>query len=204
MKYLVFVIVWLAYVMPLKAQGKYAPNGWYITKAGDTIHGSLRIKDSMYLIARNAKGKKKSLTPSRVKEVRIGSSTYVPMYLKEFDKLRFVSLRIKGKCSLYVFEDALKTSYPPGIGVIPAMVIAGTEASFRVNNSGAYLKFENDEKYYSVPLYRKQFNKFIIYYFSDNQEILSRLDEEWDEMIPFLAGLILDFNKQIENQEMQF
>ena len=199
MKYLAFVIVWLAYVMPLKAQEKYAPNGWYITKAGDTIHGSLRIKDSMYLIARNAKGKKKSITPSRVKEVRIGSSTYVPMYLKEFDKLRFVSLRIKGKCSLYVFEDALKTPYTPVMGVIPAMM----EWNFHAHNSGAYIKFENDEKYYSVPSYRKQFNKFIIYYFSDNQEILSRLNEEWDEMIPFLAGLILDFNKQIENQEMQ-
>lgn len=201
MKHLNLMLIGLLMTISVAAQDKYPYNGWYITKAGDTIHGNLKVKESMYLIVRNSKGKKKSLTPSKVKEVRIGKSTYVPMFLKEFDKKRFVTLRIKGKCSLYVYEDALNASYAPGMGVIPTMIAAGTDASFYAHNSGAYLKFENDENYYSVPLYRKPFNKFINYHFSDNHEIISRLDEEWKEMIPFLAELILYYNKPKKETE---
>lgn len=201
MKHLGLFVIGLILSISVAAQNKYTANGWYITKNGDTIYGYLKIKESMYLIAQNAEGKRKSLTPSKVKQVRIGHSTYVPMYLKEFDKKRFVTLRIKGKCSLYVYEDATRALYAPAMGVGPALIAAGTDASFYAHNSGAYLKFENDENYYSVPLNRKPFNKFICHHFSKNQEIISRLDEEWKEMIPFLAELIMEYNK-IERGEV--
>lgn len=165
------------------------PNGYYISRSGDTIYGHLRIKESMYLIVRTIDGKRKKFTPSKIKGFKLAWREYIPLHLEEFNTKRFMAVKVNGYCSLYSYEDVAKYSLNGMAGIAGAAV----EGSFKAHNSGFYIKKDDDENYYSVPSADKLLKKFLIKHFGDNTEFISNLENK--DLIDNIESMVVNYNK---------
>ena len=196
MKIQSFVFLMLIILLSDQAFAKkpIKPNGYYITKSGDTIHGYLKNKESMYLIVKTVDGKRKKFTPSKINGFNLAGREYVPMYLKEFKTKRFMAVKVKGYCTLYAYEHIDKYSIYPMGGVVGAMV----EGGFKADNSGLYIKKADDENYYSVPHAYKPLRKFLIRHFEDNTELISNLEKV--VKVENVESLVIAYNKWYKYQ----
>ncbi len=156
------------------AQKKFVPNGYYISKAGDTVYGYLRNKESMYLVVKMENGKRKQFTPSKIQGFNIAGKEYIPLFLREFDTKRFMVVRVKGYCSLYAYEDVDKYSTYGMMGLVGGAI----EGSFKAHNSGLYIKKDKDENYYSVPSTNRLIRKFLNEHFGENTSLIESLGED--------------------------
>jgi len=197
MKILSVIILMLMFFLSdlVSAKKPFIVNGYYISKSGDTIHGFLRNKDSMYLLVRTENGKKKKFTPSKIKGFYLAGQAYIPLHLKEFNTNRFMAVRVKGYCSLYAYVHVDKYSMN-GMG---GMVGAAVEGSFKAHNSGLYIKKEDDENYYSVPASKKLLEKFLFTHFGDYPDLFSNLDSK--ERLDHLEKMIVDYNIRVRYQQ---
>jgi hypothetical protein len=159
---------------PVFSQKSYQENGYFITLQGDTVHGYLYNKESMYLIYKNEKGKRKQFTPSKIKGFRINDKDYIPLYLKEFNTKRYMVVMERGYYTLVYFEDIDKYGNGSmGMGGIAGAGLAGASmGALKAHNSGYYLKKSNDDNYYSIPYKQKLLIRFLQTHFADDSSII--------------------------------
>ncbi len=137
---------------------KYPVNGYLITLLGDTIYGNLKDKDQMYLHYRDASGKKKVYTPSKIRSYSLNNQEYTPQYLENLDKKRFVAVVVKGNHNLYLYNDGSNpgmffgsTYMSPFAGLAVGVAGGLAEGVFDVYNSGFYITKPGNDKLYSIP-----------------------------------------------------
>lgn len=137
---------------------KYPVNGYYITLSGDTIYGNLKNKEQMYLHYRDASGKKKVYTPSKIRSYNLDNQEYRPMYLENIDKKRFVAVVVTGEHTLYLYNDGsipgmvLGSAYMSPVTFAATAVAGGiAEGIFDAHNSGYYITKPGIDKLYSIP-----------------------------------------------------
>lgn len=134
---------------------KYPVNGYLITLSGDTLFGNLKDKEQMYLHYRDSSGKKKVYTPSKIRSYSLNNQEYIPLYLENIDKKRFVAVIITGEHNLYLYNDGsipgmvVETAFIAGIAT--AVVGGLAESSFNIHNSGFYITKPGSDKLYSIP-----------------------------------------------------
>jgi hypothetical protein len=187
----------LFFSLPAFCQKSYEENGYFITLKGDTIHGYLYNKESMYLIYKNEKGKRKQFTPSKIKGFRINDKDYIPLYLKEFDSKRFMAIKEKGYYTLLQYEDVAKYGPQPFMG---GAAFGAVQGSFQARNSGYYLKKADDENYYSVPSKKKLLISFLNIYFADDPPILEPVPED-KSPIDSIELIVRSYNERHKRNE---
>jgi len=185
----IFLLLVILVSNPASAEKPIRPNGYYISRSGDTIHGYLRNKDSMYLIVTSENGKRKKFTPSKIRGFNLAGREYIPLHLKEFNTNRFMAVKVKGYCTLYAYEHVDKFSLNGMAGVAGAAV----EGGFKANNSGLYLKKEGDDNYYSIPAAIKPLTKFLINHFGGHTKLISTFEKK--DLFENVENLVIAYNK---------
>lgn len=155
-------------------QEKLPENGYYVTLENDTISGNLTNQNGMYLVFRNAKGKKHKFTPSQIRCFNLNHQEYIPLFINEMNSIRYVAVRVKGYYTLlcYDFMDGYSSYGQMGL------MGGAAEGMFKAKNSGYYVIIENEKRYYSLPTTHKLLSKYLSEHFDNDAFIKQEAEKE--------------------------
>lgn len=88
-------------------QTEFPQNGYYVTLKNDTIYSNLENQGGMYLVYKNAKGKKHKFTPSQIRSFCINQQEYIPLFINEMGSKRYVAVMIEFIGNALAFADVL-------------------------------------------------------------------------------------------------
>ncbi len=170
------MILVLFFSSHVNAQGKkeYPENGFYVTLDNDTIRGNLKNQDCMYLIYRDAKGKKKKYSPSQIQSFCIDNQEYMSLYVKKMDVKVYVSVRLKGYYTVLLYDCINSYSTYGQMG----MIGGAAEGAYKTYNSGYYVYKGNDTEYYSIPTTPKLLRKYLVTNFGDDPFINAEAEND--------------------------
>jgi len=154
-------------------QTEFPQNGYYVTLKNDTIYSNLENQGGMYLVYKNAKGKKHKFTPSQIRSFCINQQEYIPLFINEMGSKRYVAVKAKGYYTL-LFYDINNYSTYGQMGLIGGIA----EGTFKTYNSGYYVIIESETGYYSLPSSHKLLIKYLLNHFGNDAIIKQEAEKE--------------------------
>jgi len=154
-------------------QTEFPQNGYYVTLENDTISGNMENQDGMYLVFRNAKGKKHKFTPSQIRSFYLNQQEYTSLFINEMGSKRYVEVKAKGYYTLLFYDVNSYSSYGQ-MGLMGGFA----EGMFKTYNSGYYVIIENETGYYSLPGTHRLLSKYLLDHFSNDAIIKQEAEKE--------------------------
>lgn len=170
------VLLLLLVILPqlnVFGQKEFPENGYYVTLENDTIYGNLENQDGMYLVFRNAKGKKHKFTPSQIRSFCLDHQEYIPLFIKGMDSKRYVAVKVKGYYTLLLYDVNSFSTYGQ-MGLLGGMA----EGMYKSHNSGYCVIIENEKEYYSLPSTHKLLSKYLLDHFGNDTFIKQEAEKE--------------------------
>jgi hypothetical protein len=154
-------------------QTEFPENGYYVTLENDTIYGNMENRDGMYLVFRNAKGKKHKFTPSQIRCFYLNQQEYTSLFINEMGSKRYVGIKAKGYYTLLFYDIKSYSTYGQ-MGLMGGMA----EGMFKTYNSGYYVIIENENGYYSLPSTHRLLSKYLLDHFGNDAIIKQEAQKE--------------------------